>query len=189
MNKLLRNLAPATSVSASDHTAVQDELASLKQELTALQEAYEEATNTIDELKAAKDPVAVKAIMAKRAGFDAEARFYELLKNIAELRPNVSISFYRNIIMDRYGKAAVIDWYDLDQKANAEKAIQYNIMEADSPYNYLWSGKKLKKVSAAVGALEDFLQSEEAEGFVKEQEHEGHTMEVEDLEFWEYNLS
>jgi hypothetical protein len=189
LNKLLKNLASATSVSAADHAAVQGELSSVKEELAALQAAYEDATDTIEELKAVKDAVAVKAIMAKKGGFDAETRFNELLETISELRPPISLYFYRNMIMDLYNKSIAIDWYDQDQKSSAERAIQYNIMEPDHPYAYLWNGKKLKKISAAVGALDEFLKSEEATEFVKEQELEGHPMDTEDLEFWEYHLT
>ena len=188
LKKLVKKLAPATSVSASEHETVLGELEALKQELSGLQAAYEDATETIDELKAAKDPSAVKAIIAKKTGCDPEARFGELLSDIAELRPKVSIYFYRNMIMDLYGKAVAVNWYDHDQKADALSAIQYNVMEADTPHDYLWSGKKLKKVAAAVKAIEEFIGSEEATAFVKEREEGGQTMELNDLEFWETNL-
>lgn len=138
---------------------------------------------------AAKDPVAVKAIMSKKTSVDAEARFKEILKTIVDLRPRVSIYFYRNLIMDLYGKAVPIVWYDSDQKSNAEMAIQYNIMDPDPPHAYLWRGKKLKKVQAAVRALDEFLESEEAADFVKEHESSGNTMDTDDLEFWEDNLN
>ncbi|MER8638786.1 TIR domain-containing protein [Mesorhizobium sp. M0114] len=189
LKKLLKNLAPATNVSASEHKALQDELAELKQELAGLQDVYDEASETIEELKAAKDPVAVKAIMSKKTSVDAEARFKEILKTIVDLRPRVSIYFYRNLIMDLYGKAVPIVWYDSDQKSNAEMAIQYNIMDPDPPHAYLWRGKKLKKVQAAVRALDEFLESEEAADFVKEHESSGNTMDTDDLEFWEDNLN
>lgn len=147
-----------------------------------------EASETIEELKAAKDPVAVKAIMSKKTGVDAEARFKEILKTIADLRPKVSIYFYRNLIMDLFGKAAPIVWYDSDQKYSAEMAIQYNVMDPE-PHVYLWGGKKLKKVQAAVKALDEFLESEEAADFVRKRESSGNTMDRDDLEFWEDNLN
>ncbi len=188
LKKLLKQLAPATNISASDHKAVQDELDAIKQELSSLQDVYEEASDTIEELKAAKDPAAVKTIMKKKKGFDAEGRFRELLEDISNLRSHVSIRFYRNMIMDQYDKAVAIDWYDHDQKEDAERAIQYNLMDADEPHRFLWSGKKLSKVSTAVNALAEFLESEEAVDFVKEREREGYPMEVDDLEFWEKHL-
>lgn len=189
LKRLLKNLAPATNVSASEHEGIQKELADLKRELASLQEAYEEASETIEELKAAKDPVAVKAIMAKKTAFNAGARFGELLQTITDVRPRVSIYFYRNLIMDLYGKAAPIDWYDRDQKRDAENAIQYNIMSADEPYTYLWENNKLRKVAAAVKALDNFLESDEAADFVKDCERAGNTMDTDDLEFWEEHLS
>lgn len=189
LRKLLKNLAPATNVPASEHKALQDELAELKQELASLQDVYDEASETIEELKAAKDPVAVKAIMSKKTGFNAETRFNEILKTISDLRPKVSIYFYRNLIMDLYGKAAPIVWYDSDQKSDAEMAIQYNIMDPEVPHAYLWGGKKLAKVRAAVRALDEFLESGEAADFVKERESAGDTMDTDDLEFWEDNLN
>lgn len=189
LKKILRNLPLATVVSASEYAAIQDELAELRREHASLQDAYEEASEIIEELKTAKDPVEVKAIMAKKSGFDAKARFDELLQEVADLRPKVGIDFYRNLLMDLFGKAAPIDWYDNNQKWNAQCAIQYNIMEPDAPNGYLWGGKKLKQVSAAVKALEKFLESEEAASFVKERERNGATMDIDDLEFWEENLT
>ncbi|WP_170429805.1 toll/interleukin-1 receptor domain-containing protein [Ruegeria arenilitoris] len=189
LKKLLKNLTPATNVTASEYTAVQEELAELKQELEGLQDAYAEASETIEELKAAKDPAAVKGIMAKRNSFDSEAHFNELLDTISGLRPRVSIYFYRNLIMDLYDKAAPIDWYDANQKMDAEAAIQYNIMEPDVPHAYRWTGKKLMRVKVAIKALDEFLESEEAKEFVKERENAGDTMDTDDLEFWEENLT
>lgn len=187
LKKLIKKLAPATKVSASDHEALQAELHALKRELGALQEAYEEAGDTIEELKAAKDAVAVKAIMAKKNGSDVGSQFRELLENISDVRPRVSINFYRNIIMDHYGKAITIDWFDGDQRNDAESAIQYNIMDADVPHNFRWDGK-LKKLAKALNTLDTFLQSEEAANFVKRRIAEGHVMDTDDLEFWEENL-
>ena len=90
--------------------------------------------------------------------------------------------------MDLYGKAIAIDWSDQDQKFEAENAIQYNVIEPEAPYAYLWKGKKLKRVADAVKALDEFLESEEAEDFVKERERADRTMDTDDLEFWEENL-
>jgi hypothetical protein len=189
LKKLLTNLAPPTNVLASEHKIVQNELETLKKEFLDLQEVYGEATNTIDELKAAKDPVAVKTIMAKRRKFDAETRFNELLSDILELKPKkVSTPFYRNMIMDRYDKAVRINWYDHDQKTDAENAIQYKLMEKDEPFGYLWNSPKLRDILNALTALEYFLQSEEAREFVQEFERKGRIMEFDDLEFWEQNL-
>jgi hypothetical protein len=187
--KLLRKLAPATSIPAVEHKAVQQELADVRQELTNLQDAYGEATETIEELKATKDPDAVREIMSKRSEFDPEARFDELMKAVISARPKVSIDFYRNMIMDLYGKAAPIDWYDSNQTSDAERAIQYNLMEPDQPHEYLWTGRKLKKVALAVKNLEAFLESEDAESFVQKREQAGETMDTDDLEFWEENLN
>lgn len=189
LKKLLKNLAPATNVSASDHNIVQAKLAELQQELASLQDAYEEASETIEELKSVKNTVAVKAIMSKKSASNPKIQFDEFLETISKLRPRVSINFYRNLIMDLYNRAADIDWHDNDQQSDATSAIQYKIMESDEPYAYLWDGKKLKNVADAVKALEKFLESEEAENLVNERESKGHTMDTDDLEFWEENLN
>lgn len=189
LGRLVKNLAKPTSVTAADHEAAKNELEEVKRELGSLQELYQEANETIEELKAAKDPEAVKAIMQKKTGLDPEARFSELMTEISEARPKVGIRFYRNLIMDRYGKAAAIDLSDRDQQYDLEAAVQYNLIEADVPYNYRWESKRLKKIADAIKSLEDFLDSEEASDFVRDREKAGHTMDVDDLEFWEENLS
>lgn len=187
LKRLIKKLAPATKVSASDHEALQTELNALKQELGALQEVYREATDTIEELKATKDALAVKAIMTKKKGADVDGRFGELLENISDSRPRVSMTFFRNIIMDHYGKAIPIDWFDREQKHDAENAVQYNVMDSDAPYNFQWTGK-LKSLANALDALDTFLESEEAANFVKRRIADGYVMETNDLEFWEENL-
>ena len=53
----------------------------------------------------------------------------------------------------------------------------------------MWGGKKLKKVQAAVKALDEFLESEEAADFVRKRESSGNAMDTDDLEFWEDNLN
>ncbi|MGO6937867.1 TIR domain-containing protein [Rhizobium johnstonii] len=189
LGRLLRNIAKPKSVTAADHEAIKEELEELRQQYTNLEEEYQAASETIEELKAAKDPAAVKAIMQKKSGFDAAARFKELLADVSRARPKVSIWFYRsNVLMDRYGKAAKIEWSDQQQNADMEAAIQYNLADRDVPHDFLWQGTKLKRVAAAVKALEDFLGSPEAEEFVNIKEAEGISMEPDDLDFWEEHL-
>ena len=189
LKTILKNLSSATSVPASEHEKLQNELESVRGELGNLQDAYSEASNTIEELKAAKDSVEVKAIMVKKFNYDPEEEFDRLLEEIASLRPKVGLCFYHNIIMDYYNKSASIDFSDRDQQSDAESAIQYNILEADPPHEFLWGGKRLSKIAAALKALDEFLTSVEASDFVKERERAGHTMDTDDLEFWEENLS
>jgi hypothetical protein len=189
LKKVLKNLAPATSVTASDYKIAQDELVALNKELADLQDAYTEASETIEELKAAKDPAAVKSIMSKKIAFDPEAKFEELMQAIADARPKVSYNFYLNLIMDRYSLADPVDWSDRDQELDARSAVKYKIMARDPPHEFLWADKKLKAVSSAIKALEDFLNSDEASDFVKERTNAGKTMETDNLEFWEENLS
>jgi len=143
-----------------------------------------EASETIEELKAAKDPVAVKAIMSKKTGVDAEARFKEILKTIADLRPKVSIYFYRNLIMDLFGKAPPLSGM-IATRNIVPKWRSNTTSWTPEPHVYLWGGKKLKKVQAAVKALDEFLESEEAADFVRKRESSGNTMDTDDLEFWE----
>ncbi|MBO9654440.1 MAG: TIR domain-containing protein [Agrobacterium tumefaciens] len=189
LRRLLKNVAKPTSVTATEHEALKKELEELQKQFDNLEEEYLEASETIEELKAAKDPAAVKAIMQKKSGFDAEARFDELLGAISAARPKVSIYFYRNnILMDLYNKAARIDPRDQNQRDDVDAAIQYNLMDPDIPHDLLWQGNKLKKVAAAVRALEHFLQSDEAEEFVKECEADGKSMDIDDLDFWEEHL-
>lgn len=189
LKKLLKKLAPATNVPASEHEKVQAELEELKRELAGLQEAYEETTETLEKVSALKDAAAVKAITSKREASDPEARFEELLDVISNARSNVSVDFYRSfIIMDHYGKAAQINWYDHDQKIDGESAVKYNIMDADPPHALKWGGK-LKKVATALQQLDAFLESEEAAGFVQKRVRAGDVMDTDDLEFWEANLN
>lgn len=189
LRKAMKKLACATSVSASEHQEIRDELIETTQELESLQEAYAEAGELIDELKAAKDAAAVSAIMSKKNGKNTpETQFKSLMEEILDLQPKVSIHFYMNIIMDYYGKSAPIDWFDNDQKRDAENAVQYNLMEVDEPHGYLWGGKKLKKVAGALKALDSFLESDEGSSFAKAREAAGYTMDTDDLEFWEENL-
>lgn len=189
LKKAVKKLACATSVSALEHQEVKDGLVETQQELESLQEAYEEASELIEELKAAKDPAAVKSIISKKNVHGLpENQFKDLMEDILDLQPRVSRHFYLNIIMDHYGKSVPIDWYDNDQKRDGENAVQYNLMEVDEPHGYLWGGKKLQKVAAALKSLDGFLESEDASAFVKAREAAGHTMETDDLEFWEENL-
>lgn len=188
LKELLVNLAPATKVSANEYAEVQDALSLMKHELVELQKAYAEANETIRQLKAAKDPVAVKEIMSRRDGFNAENRFNELMDKISTLRPQVSTSFYHNMIMDLFGKMIEIDFSDPDDKDAAKKAMQYSIIENEPPYAVLWNNTKLSKIKNTVKELQDFLESEEAAEFVKGQESQCHSMDIEDLEFWEHYL-
>lgn len=187
--KILKEIEPPTNVSASDHKVVQDDLKATKSELVVLQEAMSDALDTIEKLKVAKDATEVKSIISSKTGLDPEFRFHELLSEILSLRPKISMEFYRNIIMDLYGKSIRINWYDHDQKADAEAAIQYNLMEPEAPYSLYWNKSKLKKISAAVKALDSFLESEEAASFVKSCVRNGLPMETDDLAFWEEHLS
>ncbi|MBX4997460.1 TIR domain-containing protein [Rhizobium lentis] len=189
LGRLLKNIAKPTNVTAAEHEALKQELEELRQQFANLEEEYQEANETIDELKAAKDPVAVKAIMQRKSGFDAEVRFDELIAEVSAARPKVSIYFYRsNILMDLYGKAAEIDWRDSQQKADMEAAIQYKLADSDPPHDFLWRSTKLKRVVNAVKALEEFLASPEARDFVKGREADGISMETDDLDFWEEHL-
>ncbi|QFY60486.1 TIR domain-containing protein [Rhizobium grahamii] len=190
LGRLLKSIAKPTSVTAADHESVKQELEELRQQYSNLEEEYQAANETIEELKAAKDPAAVKAIMQKKSGFDAEARFDELIENVSRARPKISIWFYRsNVLMDRYGKAATIDPRDQQQKADMEAAIQYNLADPDVPHDFLWKGTKLKRVASAMKELEEFLESPEAQEFVKSKEAQGISMEPDDLDFWEQHIS
>lgn len=189
LGRLLKNIAEPTSVTVAEHEAVKEDLEDLRQQYENLEEEYQAANETIEELRAAKDPAAVKAIMQKKSGFNAEAHFNGLIGEISRARPKISIWFYRsNILMDRYGKAATIDWRDQQQKADMEAAIQYKLADPDAPHDFLWQATKLKRVAAAVKALEDFLGSPEAADLIKRREAEGISMEIDDLDFWEEHL-
>lgn len=189
LRRLLKNIAKPTNVTAAEHEALKKQLEELQQQFANLEEGYQEASETIEELKAAKDPAEVKAIMQKKSGFDAEAQFDELLKAVSAARPKVSIYFYRSsILMDLYDKAARIDPRDQNQRDDVDAAIQYKLMDPEIPNDLLWGGNKLKKVATAVKALEHFLRSDEATEFVKEREADGKSMDTDDLDFWEEHL-
>jgi hypothetical protein len=185
----LKNISPPTSVSAKDFDALKSEIELVRKEKDALEEAYAEAEELIEELKAAKSAEDVKIITAKHAKFDASDRFSELLSNVLDAKPpKISLPFYRNIIMDYYVKSVPINWWDEDQKTDAEFAVQYKVMDSDHPYTFLWAGQKLKVVAAALKELDEFLASEEAEDFVKDRHREGDAMDLDDMSFWEDNL-
>lgn len=186
--RLLKNLAPATSVPASEVEALNAELEATRKELAELQEEFAEANETIDQLKAAKDPAAVKAITAPKGAVDAGRQFSELMNAVSEARPRVSIWFYRNMLLDLYDKAAAVDWMDRDQKSDAEAAVQYKMMERDVPHKYLWGTPKMQRIANAVRDVEQFLASEEAADLVRERTAAGGSMETDDLQFWEENL-
>lgn len=188
LSRLVKKLAKPTNVTVTEHNALKKDLDELQKQLNDLQEEYQEISEINEELKAAKDPEAAKVILQKNAGYDPEKRFKELINEVSEARPKVSIYFYRNMLMDLYGKAASIDWSNLDQKADMEAAIQYKVADHDAPHDYLWKGTKLKRVSAAVNALEEFLGTAEAANFVTQRVNAGISMECDDLEFWETHL-
>lgn len=186
LSRILKSLPSATSVPASDFESLGAELASVQKELADLQEAFADAQDTIDQLKAAKDPAEVEIIMASKTGFDPEQRLSELLKEVSRARPKVSMFFYRNMLLDLYGRAAAIDW--VGQRDDAEAAIKYKLMSRDPPHTYSWGTDKMKRIESAVKAVEAFLSSGEAEEFVSKSRASGNSMDVDDLEFWEENL-
>jgi hypothetical protein len=189
LHDLLQNLAPRTNVPAEDHGALQKELEETKKQLEYQKQNNENQKELITKLKAAKDSDVVKNILSDSGASSPDDRFKQLMKNISTKKPDrINDYFFRNIIMDRYGRANPINYYNNDEKDFAEKAKQLKIMDTEHPYDYLWNENRLKKLADAIKELENFLESEEAEDFISQCERQDKIIDVEDIEFWETNL-
>ncbi len=184
----LKKLAPATKVSAADHHQLESEKAGLMAELATMEEAYNKSQEVVEELKAAKDPDAVKEIMSARDGFDAEAKFEELLKAIREIKPPISMWLYREIIMTFFGIELSVDMPTTDQKEDIKRAVSYKLLDPDFPHGVLMASTKVQKLRSAVKELERLLETPEAQDLVRKREKLGEVMEVNDLQFWEEHL-
>lgn len=190
LSRLLKKLPGPTAVTLEEYNITQDSLKKTEQELSNLQEEFREANDLIDELKAAKDPSDVRSILSNREQFDVDQQFYVLIDEVNSARPKgCSTQFYRNMIMDLYGRSLPADWSYQSQKEDMELAISYKLVEPEHPYSFLWDTTKLKRVSSAVSAVQSFLEFNADSDFIKEKERNSISMECDDLAFWEEFLN
>lgn len=185
LKKLIDKLAKPTVVSAGDYVALMEKLVEAEKDRDQYEELYQEQQSLVEELKKVKDAKAVKAVLASHGGVDPEMEFDGLMAEVNAARPNVSRDFYLNLIMDRYSKSSRISSYTIDEAADLNAAIKYKVVEVDPPHDFLWRGTRLKKVEAALKAVEEFLDESGNADFIKEREADDKVMDYDDLEFWE----
>lgn len=185
---VMRELKGATKVSAADHKAVTDQVTEQANEIEALGTLLEEANSKISMLEKVKDRAAVTAVKKAFGGAGAlQEEFDALIKAVAEARPNnTAMSVFLHIIMDHFGKAPQIDWFN--EREEFERAIQYNLISSDQPHDVEWGKSKLAPLRKALKAVGTFMNSEDGEKFAELQE-DGVPVEPDDREFWEYHLS
>ncbi|WP_105436344.1 toll/interleukin-1 receptor domain-containing protein [Neorhizobium tomejilense] len=183
LKRLLKDLAPASNVPASEHATLTEQLKIVEQERDSFEELYTESQVAIEELALLKNKDEAKAVLKKHGGKDAEEGLGDLISDVASFQQKwMTKSFFIDMIMDHRGKPSSINWYDADVKSMAETAIQKNYLDENPPHNVLWGGK-LKKLSKALEAVDMFLSGESLE-----QLDEDTPTDSTDREFWEYHL-
>ena len=188
LKKVLKDLVPASNVPAATHNALKASAADQAGEIVALQSMLEKANDTIEALKATKNPSEVKSIMADLSDEDPGEVFEQLLDEVKSARPKeASNAVFKHLLLDHFGLAAAINWYNSDRD-EFERAIQYKLLSSDEGHAVQWGGPKLKPLSKAIDDLVTFLGSEEGDALAKEQQGDGVPMEADDLGFWEYHL-
>ena len=111
--------------------------------------------------------------------------FDELIAAVEKARPQISNIVLKHIILDYFGLAGRIDWFNY--RPEFEAAIQYGLISSDDE-KVRWNREKLVRLSKALDAVQTFLGSEEGDNLRKLQESDI-PMDPDDLEFWEYHLS
>lgn len=188
LKKVLKDLAPASNVPAETHDALKASVADQANEIAALQAMLEKANDTIEALKAAKNPPEVKSIIAEFSDKDDKEVFEQLLDEVKSARPKqASNAVFKHILLDHFDLAVAINWYNSDRD-EFERAFQYKLLSSDEGHPVQWGGPKLKPLSKAISDLVTFLGSREGEALAKEQQVDGVPMEADDLGFWEYHL-
>lgn len=181
----IKNLHGVTKVAASEHEALLVERDKLQAEVEDLESQLDTAAGTIEKLKLAKSAEEVRSVMREVSGAaQIKEQFEELLSEIKKALPDAAALVRRHIIMDHYGKASQIDWFN--DRAEFEAAIQRNLIDAEDN-SVRWDGSKLRKLGKALGDLDAFLAGEEGEELAKVQA-EGVPMEADDIEFWTHHL-
>ena len=187
---VLKKLPKASSVSIEKYNLALEEISKQNEKYTHLESEYSDTLDLVEELKEAKDREEVSEIIKKSSGNGLEAEYKRLIENIKEKRPSTSLPFFWNMMLDRHGEALPIDPYDDEARFYAEKLVQRKYArwaEDGRTLLYSWD-KKMKRLDQAAQELENFLSSEDAEGFVRDREAGGFSVELDDLEFWEENF-
>src|ERR1700733_27284 len=189
LKKVQKGLPKATKVSAEEYLAANEKLEEQTEEIMDLEGLLETANKRIAALEKLKDAKEVKAVAKQFSNIETiEAEFNELIEAVLMARPtHASTEVSLHIIMDHFGKAGQINWYDHDTKAQFESGIQYNLLHGDD-YSVAWNGPKLKKLRKTLNDVVKFLGSSDGHKLV-EQMDEGIPMEPDDREFWEHHLS
>ena len=186
LKKILKGLAPAKKVEASEHEAIVDELEEARAEIGALEQAKAALEAHVEQLKSLKDASAVKALAVLEPGMNGiRAEFDGLVEAVGDARPkHTSTAVFHHVIMDYFDKASPIDWYSSDAD-EFRTAMKYAVIDADSQ-QVAWGRDKLKVLRSAIRAVVDFMEAEEGRKLAKA--NPGDAWDPDDLEFWEEHL-
>lgn len=187
LKRLLKTLAPATSVDAETHRQVEERVAAQEEEINELEAQADRQRTLIAALEAAKDRKEVAAIKhAHGDDGDVEEAFEELIDAVKEALPDDTAHIVlRHLIMDHFGKAGTIDW--MHNRDEFEAAVQRNLLDGDDGCGGRWGGKKLKPLAKALDAVNVFLLSEEGGAFAALQP-DYVPLEADDIDFWRHFL-
>lgn len=188
LRKALKQLAPATKISASDHEAATATIAEQQAEIAALQDLLEKSEDKVAALMQTKDAASAKAALAALPGsVDTEKAFENLLDEVRSARPkHASDEVFKHILLDYFGKAAAINWYSVT-KDEFERAFQYNLLSPDEGNPVQWKNTKLKALNSAIDDLVSFINDEDGHTWAEQQDEDVPT-DPDDREFWEYHL-
>ncbi|MBB4054045.1 hypothetical protein GGR20_003717 [Devosia subaequoris] len=185
----LKKLKPASNVGAAEYEALKKSLEEVENERDNLDQLYQEAQAEIAAVSALKDKEDLKQHKKSKAGADPEMEFDAVMADVNDSKPpRLSQPFFLNMIMDRYGKASRIRNNTMDDEEDVNAAIKYNVIDTDVPHDFLWNSKRLKKVAAALKAVEEFMDDPANSDFIDELEELGKVTDYTDQEFWEDNL-
>ena len=155
------------------------------EEIERLETALETADERYSELEKLKDKQEVKALKKRTGESQAlQEEFDELIEAVADSKPEISNSVLKHIVMDHFGIAGTIDWFN--QRLEFERAVQYGLIDPDND-SIRWNRGKLKPFKKALEAVEAFLSSVEGDKVRKFQDPTV-PMDPDDLAFWEYHL-
>ena len=115
-----------------------------------------------------------------------ETTLDRLIDNVEEAQPNgIYKKVFLHLIMDHYGKASQIDWYE--DREDFEEAIKRKVIDQDTG-QVNWDVSKMQKLSKAIQAVDDFMSDEESSSLIESFERDNLPTETDDLDFWEHHL-
>lgn len=181
--KIVVKLPAATKVAAAEHDTALQRIEEQQTEIDGLEKLVDEKDAIIEKLKATRHPDDVAAVLKEETGADSpQDVFDELISNAVTALPSVASVVKMHIIMDHYGKAGKIDWYN--DRAEFEDAIQKNVICEDEGHPVAWSRKKMSALHKALTALDHFLNTEDGEALL-DALPAGTPSEADDREFWD----